>query len=123
MPVKTQQQKQSEAQERVLYKASCNVWKTIKHHKDVTILSRLAKVTTVTISKAINKGEGSLKVLRICDEFYNARKKELLKYANKEQTEGQPGAGTENTAGTTQTREFTSNEGKRKATKTTRPIR
>jgi hypothetical protein len=64
----------NEIEERIYFANIAKDWKGDKKHGDVTTIANLLNVSTVTISKAINKGIGSLKVLRLIEQYFQFKK-------------------------------------------------
>jgi hypothetical protein len=53
-------------------------WSELRSHGDVKTLSRLAKVSRVTIYKAL-QGEASYKLIKIINNYYKQKKQTLCK--------------------------------------------
>ncbi|HEX7846451.1 MAG TPA: hypothetical protein VF476_11685 [Chitinophagaceae bacterium] len=53
-------------------------WRDLREVNDVTDLTVLAGRSQPIITKALNKGEATLKVFNVIKEFYGTREKEIL---------------------------------------------
>jgi hypothetical protein len=63
--------------EMLSYRVKCNQWKELKIYGDITALQQITQVSSKTISKAVNKGVGSLKLLRTIDKYYERRAEKM----------------------------------------------
>lgn len=59
--------------EMLSFRIKCNQWKELKLYGDITALQKTTKLSTKTVSKAVNHGIGSLKLLRAIDKYYERR--------------------------------------------------
>ena len=64
----------NELNEKIRLTKRTGEWKSLKRQGDVGALAEELKVSRTAISAAINKGEGSLSLLRSIDKFYSERK-------------------------------------------------
>lgn len=69
-------QRQAELNEKILLQNRVQVWKQLQVYGDVSVLADLSNRSPVTISDALNKGEGSLKLLRLIDKYFLQREKQ-----------------------------------------------
>lgn len=59
--------------EMLTYREKCNQWKELKIYGDITALQKITNLSSKTVGKAVNKGVGSLKLLRAIDKYYERR--------------------------------------------------
>jgi len=91
-PAEKQQQKFVERQK---YKEQSLIWKELAAYGDIRSLAQTLHVSANTISKAINRGEGGIEILRQVDLFYAERiaRKEVKSDTQKEILPPQPEVG------------------------------
>lgn len=65
--------RQDEINEKLTYLTKCNEWISAQVSGDIKTLAALTGKSLVTISKAVNHGEGSLKLLRAIASYYEKR--------------------------------------------------
>lgn len=69
----SQNLKQKELNEKLSYRTRCNKWKELKISGDITALCQITLRSQSIVSKAVNRGIGSLYVLRAVSRYFKDR--------------------------------------------------
>jgi hypothetical protein len=83
---KSAQARAHELNEKATYHAKSDEWKRLRVRGDIEAIAGILGKSPMLISRAVNKGQGSLFVLREVNKYFDERKQALGgKYADKYQ--------------------------------------